>query len=661
MRAFDRRAWMAAIVGGLLAGLVATPFFGQGLDMVDEGRWLLGAHLVVGGEDLHSMIDGGGSGLREHAVAVWMRMFGDDATSFASIRGVGFAIAAGAVTGLGAVAGGIVGAVALFLAALASLPLTPSVGLAWIAAGVAVAFGERALQLRATLIGAAAGAVFLLDPRTFGLMLVPLGVLLLRLPSWRRHFVTVIAGTGSVVSVAAVLAAVSAAPGAALHATFVAPIADAAAAIDPARVIDTARDGAWLDQPFAGLRDTGETWTDLWPGHGTTRATALRLIALAAPLIVVAAAAARAHGRRRGVVESALVVGIVAVLGLVLRGDVPSLRTTAMAVTLAVVLLAGHGRARIGTLIAALVCLPLAAEPIWLSTNADRPNLTRVEGIAFDTARAHRLDSARTVLRTRPEEPVLIWPELPGLHWLLRTRPAAASLDVPDDEDTDRRTAEALRRRAPRFVLFGFSRPLLGHSLHAAAPESWNYLRENYRLRGRVLDGDEDLRVLTPVGAGDPAFEGMAYELPTVELTVANDVSPALREDFTVGQGFRSGPRDIEGFAFRARTSGTNVDLRMRVNVWEWQNDMYRTLHSSEVVETTIAGDRQVVFIEYPLDDTANKDLAITMEAIGTPAAEVRLDWRSDDDPREPGDLYPEGDAILGLTPVDADLYFLLY
>ena len=661
MRAFDRTTWIAAVVAGLLAGAIAQPFFVQGLDMVDEGRWLLGARIVLQGDDLHATIAGGGSGLREHVLATWMRVVGDQATALASLRAVGFGLAAGAMVGLGAHVAGIGGAVALFAAALAALPLAPAAGLVWIMALVAVAFGERGRRTRGVLIGAALGAVFLLDPRTFLLGAALVCFLVTLDATWRREVKTIAAGLSTVVVLAVILASVSASPSAAFHATFVGPVVEGFGSVDPLRAVRTAWNGAWIDQPLLGLRATGETFEAAWPAHGTLRATALRLVVLAVPLILVAAWVARARGRSHAAFVVAQVVAVVALGALVLRGDVPSLRSTVPIVVLGLAVLAGRDRGRLATIAAAIACLPLAAEPVWFTARIDRPGLALVDGIRFDDGRAHRLESTRDVMTMRPGERTLIWPELPGIHWLLRTRPAAPHLDVPDDERADRETARALRANLPRTVFFGFSRAMLGHELMRRAPESWNVLRDNYRLRGRVLDGDENLRVLTRAGTGAPASEGMANQLPTVELTVANDVSPALREDFTLGQGFHSGPRDIEGFAFRARTSGTNVRLRMRVNVWEWENDRYSVLHASEIVETTIVRDGQVVFIEYPLDATADKDLAITMEAVDTPSSEVRLDWRSDDDAVELGDLYPEGDAILGLTPVDADLYFLLY
>lgn len=655
-----RRDLVLALVAACLGFAVALPFFGQGLDMVDEGRWLLGARMLVEGEDLHARLADVGSGLREHALATWMQVAGPEASSLASLRSVGFALAIASMVLVAGSVGGTTAALAIGIAALAALPLAPGPTLAWIVVAWTAWSATRTARVGASGTGVGLALVLLLDPRAF-LALVPAAVVFFaEVPSARRSAGWTAGGAVAVLVVAAVATALGQEPAIGFHEVFVAPLVHAVSTVDLSRAVQTAIDGAWLDRPFAGLRSTGESWSAAWPGHGSLRAAALRLFVVLAPLAVIAALAARARGTSRGVAGAALVTALTATWVLLLRGDVPSLRTVAPLLVLTVVLLAG--RRATFALAAGLVCLPLASEPVWLALHRDRAGLERVAGASFAADRAERLRSVRTALDPRPGEAVLIWPELPGVHWILGTSPAARHLDVPTTPAADAATAAALERRRPRYVLLGFSRDLLGHALHRVAPRSWSVLHADYRLRGRVLGGDEDLRVMTPAVLAHAAESaGMANQLPMVELTVANDRSPALREDFGVGQGFRSGPRDVEGFAFRARTSGRDVSLRVQVQVWEKKGDRYHTLLESEEIETTIVADRQVVFIEFPVPDSANRDLGIVMEALETPGTEVRLDWRADDDPRDPGDLYPAGDALLALTPVDADLYFLVY
>ena len=648
------RTVVVAVLGFGIAMGVGLRFHGQGFDLQTEGLWLLGARTLRLGQDLHASLALDDAGLPSRLLSAWMGVAGESIAALASLRAVLFALATAAATGLLTRARGPWAGAAMLLALLTAMALPWAAAVAWIFAVVVVALGKRTLAA-GMVAGIGLALVLLFDLRY--------GIVLLAFLGFARGATGLPAratATAAVATLAVVAIASGAQGGSALSQTFVAPLVDLARHVDPSRVVTTWWSAPWLGLPFAGLRDTGAIVDAAWPAQGTMRALALRALGVGALVLFVVGASRVRDVRPRARLATGLFAA--AVVLLVLRGDVPSLREVAPLLVAGLFVGARTLRPSLGFVGVALVCLPLAAEPVWLALHRDRAPMQvwadARGGVALASGRIERLEGMRQALDPRPGEPMLVWPELPGVYWVMGTEPVAPYLDVPVSNEADTELATALRRDPPRHVLFGFSRALLGHELIRAVPSTWDLLRTNYRLRGRVLAGYEDLRVLTPVADGDGELGTM---LPMVELTVANDRTPALREDFPVGQGFRTAHRDMVGFAFRARTSARDVPLRLRVQVWERLVDAYDTLLDSDMIDVIVRFDRHLIFVDFPVEDSANRDLAIVFTVMDTPSAEVRLDWRTDEGGRGSEDLYPAGDALLGLTPVDADLYFLVY
>jgi hypothetical protein len=149
----------------------------------------------------------------------------------------------------------------------------------------------------------------------------------------------------------------------------------------------------------------------------------------------------------------------------------------------------------------------------------------------------------------------------------------------------------------------------------------------------------------------------LPQRLPDVEQSVGNGVSPALRSNYEIGQSFRVGPRDLEGFAVRWRTDADSLTVGVRIRIWKWENGGWNRLMEIYELEVPIRGDFDRSFLRFgPVEDSAGQLLAITFELKEDPGPELRFVWHDEKDGAP--DLYPEGAALVELKPQDADLYF---
>ena len=198
-------------------------------------------------------------------------------------------------------------------------------------------------------------------------------------------------------------------------------------------------------------------------------------------------------------------------------------------------------------------------------------------------------------------------------------------------------------------------------NLERSLPLTTTSLRRNYRLRGALAAGGLNLRAIE---RGTRSDDPLPTRLPRIECMVApsaQQLTPALRDELALGQSFRIEDDDFEGFAIRLVTSTDSVAVRLRVRIWERPGTEFNSLLDATSLNLVASRSTPMHWIPFPVADTAGRDLALVIETMGTPHADVRLAWHENAGEDGLGDVYPYGSALLDLTPVDADLIILIY
>lgn len=656
------RGWVEALVAGGLAFLVGLSFYRQGLDLGADGTWLLGARELVGGGGLYDALEPGDGPLRYWLLAPFL-LVSEKAGALALLRALGLGLAGGlsvawlAREGVGRLRW--LAPVGLF----ALTPADPGLGLLLAAALLTLWRSEKGatvgqgllLVLALALDLRWAGAVLLIlllgrPPRRDGLRPTEL---LLGLLAGAALLLLLVPATGPLAAVA--------------RNTFEHPwyrltqhFADAGAG----RWWSTLQSGLWVHLPFAGL-GTGEELAPLLPGHAALRAWSFRLmtaLTLLLPLVLLFLHRHRPRSRALAVATLATSAWI-----LLSRGDAPAL-TAAFALPWLLLLLTTVdlsprvGRALVT--VAGLVLLPLAVEAGWLSLRIGRPELEHWPraGVAVARERQERLEEFFSRVQPATERPMVIWPEQAGLHPVFEVPTALpyvtlGGLDLPAGT-----RSRALVDADPQVVILAQSWTLTAQAMRSRDPLLWDSLRERYRIAGWLRGRTDRLRLLVRLEP-DQSLQTLLLpqQLPLLELTVANESSPAMRRNLTVGQSFRLGDRDLEGFAVRWSTEGTDLEFPVRVRVWQRRGQEFDALLSARSVRVTVAGDGARSFVRMPVEETANLEIALTLEVRTAPTDEVRLRWHRHDVGDQDVDTFPEGTALLNLEPIDADLYLVVY
>ncbi len=694
-RARARLALAVALagLGPLLLGLVV---FRQGIQLRDDGLWLLGAQLLGQGGVLYRDLFVADGPARYVMLGPFLAAAGGSALGLVWLKSVCSAAAAAAGfwaaqrTGAGARA---------WLVPLGVVALGPPPP--WIVTlGVlAVLFGhaldcarDRWLPPRSALLwGCAFGTLgwFGAGAGVAGAFVLLASAAIARAGILRSRALAARLAVGllAVVALPLALAALSGALDTALWDTVVHPLRQWQQQMAHGGLLAwlrTLRSGAWLDLPFAELA-TGERLGAAWPAHAALRSLALRLLLLAIWVVPPLALSLRRRGAQAGI-EAGLCAFALAGWGvLVPAGGLNHLRAGWLGSLWVLPAVLAPSRlppraqpvGRAAAWVLALGALgPLAAEPLWLGLHARRATLQTWErpraGVQLSPARAEGLDGvlADIVARTggnngTPAAPVLIWPAQPGLQFLLDAPLATAQATVGPGEVRDPASVIAsLDASAPPVALLS---PVLSHSrdqLRADAPQLWSYLRRNYSLVGNVVDRPDEFRVLArvPGGLKEMLALPLPARLPDLEQAVGNDASPALVKDATVGQSFPVGDLDLAGIAVRWRTRRPDVHARVRVAVWLQRGGKFDTLLDFFDVDVTIARDLDRSFLRFgPITGTANGTVAVTFELRDTTPQEIRLLWHRHDATQHVADFLPDGSALVNMQPVAADLYFFSY
>ena len=638
------------LASGLFAVWLLFGFlrFDQGLDLSAHGRWALGAALERSGT-VHALIDTGDGPLPYQVLGVWMRIDGERWGALAHLLAVLHALAA-ALLAVWTLRRGVA---ALLLGQLTLLAASPLDFAALWAVSTALIWALLPGRLRPAFWGGLLGAGLLTLDATWAVALLPAAAAaLLARPGWRAHAA---AGLATGFGLLLVTAMAGSAPLSTVTNALAGPWERLADGFAFSRTFESIRAGAWLDRPFAGLA-TGEFLDAAWPGHAFLRAWGLRLgavLVLIAPLLWL-------RHRREAATGLALLAATVL---LVLRGDVPSIVLALVLVTAAGTgYLSRRWRPALVTALALAVATP-AVENLWLAAQRSRPTLAHWDtprvGVRLDARRMQALQSGIRELHLHPEQPALIWPDLAGLHFLLQTVPVVPALSV--DPSVDGELARALKQDPPPIVLFAPSPSLLPQNRERTLPESSAVLRRDYRLRGSVPAGGLNLRVIAegahptdPLGARLPRIECMVP--PSVE-----DLGPALRHELILGQTFRLEGDDMRGFAIRLVTAADSVDVELRTRLWAKPGSEFTTMMEARTLRLVARRDQPMHFVHFPVVESTGQELGLFFEVEGTPTSEVRFAWHENSGRSGLGDVYPEGEVLLGFDPVDADLVFLIY
>jgi len=652
MRALPSRRQRVAAAA--CAGLAWLAFgllrFDQGLDLSGQGIWVYGASLESSGRAVHALLDTGDGPLRYQLLAAWMRLDHVSFLAAAHLQAVLHTLLATLLMVWG-MRRGLAVALLLQLTLLAAVPL----GFAALWAGLTLCLAALcAARWRSLLVGLLLAGLATLDGLWF--LLAAATIVASMDPASRRDGLRrgALAMVGGLV-LTGLVGLLSGAPGSTLHNSFIGPWSTS---LEGFRRITTALiNGAWLDRPFAGL-GTGEALGAAWPGHAISRTWSLRvaaLVVLAMPLL------ATRHGERW---RAGIALSSAALLLCFLRGDLPTL-ALALILSVAAMPLAIDRRMLARVLPAAIVLAAItgASENGWLVINSGRDGLVRSPdpriGVRMAQARVTSMQSAVSRLHLHDGRAALIWPDLSGLHFLLGSHPVVPATRPGSSDDAG--LAAALAAPAAPAVLLAAARELLPQHLESSLPQAAAVLRRDYRLRGSVPAGGLNLRVIE---RGARPNDPLTARLPRVQSIVAQELQelgPALRDDLAIGQSFRLQGDDLAGFAIRLVTTADSVQVTLRARLWERRGSRYDSLLEARTMEFVASRDIPMHWFRYEVQDSADRDLALVFESVGTPAAEVRFAWNENAREGGAGDIYEQGSAMLDLEPVDADLIVLIY
>ena len=427
-------------------------------------------------------------------------------------------------------------------------------------------------------------------------------------------------------------------------------------------------DARFALSPFKSLM-TGESLHELFPSAPILRVLSFRLQNLL--LFFVLAWAWSRPSFRRARMRPLMILATAPLVGTIFHGNAMYSHRAWLAVAILLPLLLSELRkpslragAAAGVVLLAW-SLPIM-ENTWLATHMQREDLRWWHrprtGIALDTQQVSKLDALFALLKAESgdkQEPLLVWPKSPAINFLMDAPLALPqAVLLPGRVRHEERLAPQLEQSAPRHILLGLSWNYTGEQIEELAPGCWDFMRQNYRVLGSVIGPDLRFRVLQHLGPDEKLEElTLPQRLPDVEQSVGNGVSPALRTKFEIGQSFRVGPRDLEGFAVRWRTEADSLTVGLRIRIWKWEKNGWNRLMETYELDVPIRGNLDRSFLRFgPVEDSAEQLVAVTFELKKDPGPELRLVWH--DEKNGAPDLYPEGAALVELEPRDADLYF---
>jgi len=647
----------------------------QGINLLDDGLWLLGGDVVSQGGVLYRDMFAIYGPAKFYLLAGFMLVVGRNALALVALKAV--------TVGLGSALGFVLARrhghrLLAWLVPLGAIALEANRP-RYLAAGMLALLTARCLDgdagpRRWLGLGAAwaALAAFGFDAAGYGGVIIA-GSLVLsrkRWPGFKALGMTAGGFAGGVILLFVVAAAVGALD-AAVWDTVVYPLTrfGAEMGLSPLESFRSPDIAGYL---FAE-HQTGEAFAPAWPGHAGGLIAARRLLYLSLvglPLLGAVIA------WRRGDDATLAAIAAFAIAGwstAAVRGEPIHLACGWLGALWLLPLLVPKGAvARKGLITAAALAfsavafLPLAAEPVWLALNADRDGLAVWErdtgGIRMTSERIETLEVLGDFIRDEVAGPAVFWPVRPGLNFFFDVPLATSQATLVGGEVRDVAAVTADLASHPDHVLLLGSQPSSDRRTNKdVAPELWSALRRSHMVTAYLTSGPDDFSVLVPLPDGTTIDQvPLQARLFDERCTIGTSTTPSLSAGVWAGQSFPVGGSDLAGIAVRLvadRAGDATVILRVR----ELKNGRPVRELSGQSLPLAVAAGQNLYYLPLqPVADSAGKNVVVELSCADPAGPDLRLLWHAMTS-TDTFDHYPEGRSWLNGQPLQGDAYFLSF
>ena len=668
------RSW-PVMLAFLLPAVIEFLAASQGINLLDDGLWLLGGDVVADGGVLYRDLFAIYGPAKFVLLAGFLLVVGRNGLALVALKAVTVGLGSALGYQLAQRRGHRVLAWIVPLGALALEANRPR----YLAAGAlallaARCFDEHAEPRRWLLLGLAwAGlASFGFDAAGYGGVII-LGTWVLtrsRRPSLRMPTLTA-AGFAGGLAVLALAAALTGALGPAVWDTVTYPLTRFGAEMGLSPV-ETFRTPEVAGQLFAE-HQTGEAFTPAWPGHVGGLILARRLLYLSLivlPLFGIWTAWCRGNDPTLAAVAAFALAGwsTAAVRGEPIHLACGWLGTLWLMPLLVPAAPAQRRRAAsiLVLALAAVAFLPLAAEPVWLAVNADRDGLAVWErdtgGIRLTDERIETLEVLGDFIQDEVDGPAVFWPVRPGLNFFFDVPLATSQATLLGGEvrDVDAVVAD-LASHPDHVLLLGTQPGSERRSNKDVAPALWASLRRTHLVTAYLSSGSDDFAILTPAPSGSSVDDvPLGARLFDERCTIGTSTTPTLTPGLWAGQSFPVSDYDLAGVAVRL-VSDRDATISLAVRVRELDGERPTRQLALQGLRIPVATGQHLYHL--PLTDvlgSADKMVLVEFSVNDADGADVRLLWHAMSR-TDVFDHYLAGRSWLDGHSLQGDIYFLSF